>query len=169
MINKQEIAVINRIKFTDGIHFMSLWLQWKCVLDHGEIHAKKNKNKKMCFTCRFVVFTSVSSVVLNVSTENIFDPCPTTETLKEYRELETLKIISGQVLSQVVCEWESPHRWHHMRTWRFHPGHTSSLAQLNCIQSLQGPFWIYVTRDPLTQSPAGIINLWTLNSILAWC
>lgn len=91
------------------------------------------------------------------------------ETLKEYRELETLKIISGQVLSQVVCEWESPHRWRHMRTWRFHPGHTPSLAQLNCIQGLSGPVWIYVPGDPLTQSPAGIINLWTLNSVLAWC
>lgn len=63
----------------------------------------------MCFSCRSVVFYSVSSVVLNVSLVDFFDPCPA-ETLKEYRQLETLKIISGQVLSQVVCEWESPHR-----------------------------------------------------------
>lgn len=80
MINKQEIAVIHRTKLIDGTHFMSLWLQWKCVLDHVETHAKKKK--KMCFTCRSVVFSSVSSVVLNVSPEDIFDPCPTTENLK---------------------------------------------------------------------------------------
>lgn len=74
--------MIKKIKLADSIHFMQGNVCWT-----REIHAKKKKIVLLPVSYRSVVFSSIPLFiyfldVLNVSPEDIFDPCPTTETCK---------------------------------------------------------------------------------------